>query len=186
VRSAAIGKPVEAPPQLSVSEIEELNRQAIASGMVKGPVNPGIAQTLGDDSPYGSLEDAIRAGAPVGADDEAVNAGAAQFREAQPVFPGPVLPVRPVGGRQTAREFIAAQSATQLPRLPDFKKVQMIDCVNGKVYVDGLEFEMLPEELKMMRKFAVTKAKEQIQKALEEALSALSEDADGEGSDEAV
>lgn len=194
VRSAELGRPVAKPAEdpnrpLTPEEIETLNQEALKSGLIVGPVNPSIARTLdssgltidGEPVQYGSLEEAIAAGAPVGADEAAVAEGAMRFREAMPT--SPTVPVRSprmvVGaqGRMTAREFIAAQPA--LPRLPDFKKVQMIDMVNGKVYVDGLEFSLEPTEAKMLRKFCVTKAKEQIEKALAAALKELAEGDDG-------
>jgi hypothetical protein len=186
VRSADLGKrvrqPVDDPNRpLSAAEIEELNKAAIASGLVRGPVNPSIARTLGgevEDSPYASLEEAIAAGAPVGADAEAIAEGAAAFRE--PTLVAPVIQVRtPVGMRRMTASESPVGSAAALPRLPDFKKVQMIDMVNGKVYVDGLEFAIEPGELKMLRKFCVTKAKDQVQKALDAALKELAEDTDG-------
>jgi len=188
VRSADLGRPVAAPatnPQrpLTVEEIENLNQEALRSGLVRGPVNLGIAATLdgrgaidGEPVQYGSLEEAIAAGAPVSADEAAIAEGAMRFREAPPSTPiVRVGPPRVIGDRQTAREFIASQPA--LPRLPDFKKVQMIDLVNGVLYVDGLEFALEPAERKMLRKFCVTKAKEQVQRALDAALKEL---ADGE------
>ena len=187
VRSADFGRPAPAavPPPLTAEEIEAYNRAALASGLVTGPVNPSMARTLdasgmtidGEPVQYGSLEEAIAAGAPVGADPQAVAEGAMQFREAGPP---PIMRVTAphIGERHTAREFIASQPAMQLPRLPDFKKVQMIDMVNGMVYVDGLEFPLEPGESKMLRKFCVTKAKEQIEKALTAALKDLAEDDD--------
>jgi len=197
VRSAELGRPVAPPADnpdrpLTAQEIEELNQAALQSGLVVGPVNPSLARTLdggggSDDTSYATLEEAIAAGAPVGADEAAVAEGAMRFREPMPT--SPTIPVRSprmvVGAqRQTAREFIAAQP--QLPRLPDFKKVQMIDMVNGKVYVDGLEFSLELGELKTLRKFCVTKAKDQIQKALDAALKELAEDTDGGAGIEAV
>jgi hypothetical protein len=195
VRSADLGQPVpqpaqeaSGPPAYTSEEMAELDRLALESGLVRGPVNARIAQRLEgggiDDGPYGSLEEAIAAGAPIGADDDAIAVGAARFRDPsmQPLPPvrQPVGARGPVQNRQTAREFIASQPATQMPRLPDFKKVQMIDLINGKVYVDGLEFIVTKSELQMLRKFCVTTAKEQIQKALNEALAALDvEDSDG-------
>lgn len=191
VRSAELGRPAavdDRTRELTVEEIEELNRAALASGLVRGPVNESMRRTLegrgvemGDDVPYASLEDAIRAGAPVGADPEEVDQRAAQFRDT----PAPVRP--PIGARrQTAREFIAATENVALPRLPDFKKVQMIDTVNGKVYVDGLEFTLEASEVKMLRRFCVEKAKEQIKKALDAALAELAEGTNDGGDGSAV
>jgi len=184
VRSADLGQPVQQKP-LTIEERAELDRMAVASGMVRGPVTPGIAAAAeSQDDLYGSLEDAIRAGAPVGADADAVEAEALRHREPVPVFPQPVGARSPrmTVGRQTAREFIAADAASQLPRLPDFRKVQMIDLINSKIYVDGLEFVLTKEQLQMLRKFCVTTAKEQIQKSLADALAAF----DAEGTDGAT
>lgn len=172
-RSAELGQPSEADRPLTIEERAELDRLALESGFVKGPVNPGIASAMANDTPYGSLEEAIAAGAPVGASEEQIAADAAQFRDPAPPTPRAIGARAP---RQTAREFIAAQPTSQVPRLPDFKKVQMIDLVNGNVYVDGLEFPVGIDALKMLRKFAVQTAKEQIQRRLEEALSSLTEE----------
>ena len=181
VRSADLGRAttpmVPVPPPLSYEEITELNRKALESGVHPSQI-PGFSEeeSMG---PYASLEDAIKAGAPVGADEAQVAIGAQRFREPVPVFPPPDA------GRQTAREFVAARNAANsVPHLPDFTKVQMIDMVNGKVYVDGMEFECTKPELKMLRTFCVKKAKEQVLAALEKALSAL--EADGDGGTEAV
>jgi hypothetical protein len=176
VRSASVGRPTTTPvgpPQqepLSQEEIDRLDRMALESGLVKGPVTQSIANKLGEDiGPYASLEEAIAAGAPVGAEPEMVAIGARKYREAVPVFETP--------DRQTAREFLARR-AEALPRLPDFSKVQMIDMVNGRVLLDGLEFPVTPAELKHLRTFCVTKAKEQITKSLEAALKALEDTSD--------
>ena len=172
---------------MSAEERAELDLMALRSGFVTGPVTPGIAAAAENlDTQYGSLEEAIRAGAPVGADDEAIALAARAFREPPPPALPPVrmpvggrAPQQQIVGRQTAREFIG-QPVEQLPRLPDFRKVQMIDLVNGKVYVDALEFNLTKEQLQMLRKFCVTTAKEQIQKSLETALAALdAEDTNG-------
>jgi hypothetical protein len=177
VRSAELGTVVRQAP-LSAEESALLDRMALESGLVRGPVTPGIRNMLNnaaEEGPYGSLEDAIRAGAPVGMSDEEIAAQAVRFREPEPVR-------RAIGERgpvQTPRQFIAAQPASQLPRLPDFKQVQIIDLINGKVYVDGLEFVLTKEQSQMLRRFAVQTAKEQIQKSLDTALAAL----DAEGSD---
>lgn len=182
VRSADLGRPVAQPTDpnrpLSAAEIEELNQAALASGLVRGPVNPSVARTLDsggldDSTQYATLEEAIAAGAPVGADPDAIAEGAMRFREPMPSTP--VIPVRTPVVRPTVREVVGGQ----LPRLPDFKKVQMIDMVNSKVYVDGLEFTLEPNEHKMLRKFCITKAKEQIQKALDAAFSELAEGTNG-------
>ena len=196
-RSADIGRVIDVEPTddpnrpLLPHEIEELNRAALASGLVRGPVNPGIAATLqsGEDTGnYASLEEAIAAGAPVGADAEMVATGAARFRDLAPIFqPAPVATHAPrnVVRHQTAREFIASQGVAQIPRLPDFKKVQMIDLQNGRFYVDGLEFEIDAESLKMLRKFCVVHARTQIQRSLDDAMKAL-EEAASEGGAETV
>lgn len=190
-RSADLGRPVMVPDvpmpptdrPLSAEEIEELNRAAVASGLVQGPVNPGIANTLGtqddDMGGYASLEDAIRAGASVGMSEDETEDAAVRHRDPMPSTP--VVRVRtPVGGqRVTPGSVRPVRTAEEpaLPKLPNFKKVQMIDLVNGKVYVDGLAFDTTPDELKMLRKFAVKKVKEQIQAMLD---AALAEDVDGE------
>jgi hypothetical protein len=188
VRSPELGRPVVG-QQLSSEEIEDLNRRAIESGMVVGPVNPSIASTLAsnggmDDSPYGSLEEAIAAGAPVGVDAETVSREAARYREVLPSSPTIQVrtPIGSFGARSREAQLVARHAdSPSLPRLPDFKKVQMIDMVNGKVYVDGLEFSMSHEEIKQLRKFCVTKAKEQVQASLDAALKALAEDVGEEG-----
>jgi hypothetical protein len=181
VRSADLGQTtdVQSPPQYSQEEMAELDKLALESGLIRGPVNARIANRLDggdmDDAQYGSLEEAIAAGAPVGADEESVAAGASRFRD--PALLHELPPARaPIGGQIRSRRPIVVPN--QLPHLPDFKKVQMIDCVNGKVYVDGMEFGINKGELQMLRKFCVTTAKEQVQKALNEALAAL-EDEDG-------
>lgn len=196
VRSADLGRPAANPADaqrpLTVEEIEALNQEALRSGLVRGPINASVARTLdgsgamidGEPVQYGSLEEAIAAGAPVTADEESIAEGAMRYREAPPSTPVVrVGPARVIGDRHTAREFIAAHPAPALPRLPDFKKVQMIDMVNAKVYVDGLEFALEPSEHKMLRKFCVTKAKDQIQKALDAALKELAEGDDGQGAE---
>jgi hypothetical protein len=182
VRSAELGRvlPADDPNRpLRADEIEELNQQALASGLVVGPVNPSIARTLGasgeDDAPYASMEEAIAAGAPVGADAAAVAEGAMRFREPSPSTP--IVPVR----RPIPRPTAGAASVTHETRLPDFKRVQMIDLVNGKVWVDEMEFAIGPTDVKMLRKFCVTIAKDQVQAALDAAMKALAEDADAEG-----
>lgn len=187
VRSADMGQPVpDLTGPMTIEERQVLDRMALESGLIRGPVTGGIADAIENaDVPYGSLEEAIRAGASVNADDEAIEAAALRHREPTPLWEqqGVYQPIGarvPVAPRHAAREFIAAQPQAQLPRLPDFKKVQLIDLINGKVYVDGLEFELSKEQLHMLRKFSVTIAKEQIQKSLTDALAALdSEDADG-------
>jgi hypothetical protein len=185
-RSADLGRPVDLPPAdrpLTPDEIDDLNRQALASGLVQGPVNPAIARTLETvepDAQYASLEDAIRAGASVDMDEAAIEEAAQRHRA--PGAP-PIMRVRPpVGGQVVVAGSVGrpVKEVLALPKLPDFKKVQMIDLVNAKVYVDGVEFMVTPDELKMLRKFAVTKAKEQVQQLLDEALKSLAEDADGE------
>lgn len=189
-RSADLGQPVDEEDDpslpLSAEKRAELDRLAAASGFVQGPVTPGIASALegagGDDGPYGSLEEAIAAGAPVQADEQAVAEGAARFRE-------PGAPVRVVGAaqmrpmptdRQTACEFLGRQREPDFARLPDFGKVQLIDLVNGRVYIDGLEFAVTVAELQALKKFAVETARQQIQAKLTEALKML------EGEDEAM
>ena len=172
VRSADLGRPVSAPvvripPPLTPEEIAENTRAAVAAGLIP----PQEAEEMGK---YGSLEEAIAAGAPVDADAEAVAAGAAVFRE----------PAPPVGARQpVVRQVVVPASTAALPKLPDFKKVQMIDLVRGKAYVDGLEFGLDASEVKMLRKFCVTKAREQIQKSLDAALKELAEATDDGGSE---
>lgn len=64
-----------------------------------------------------------------------------------------------------------------LPKMPDFKKVQMIDLVTGKCYVDSVSFDLTPSEVKTLKKFCVTKARDTIQSLLD---AALAEDSDGE------
>lgn len=175
-RSADLGRAttprVPTAPMLTPEEIHERNRLALAAGVHPSQI-PGFDADAEDMGPYASMEDAIAAGAPVGSDPEDVAIGARAFREAEPLFRGKQAPEV---GRMTAREFIAHRAESQLPRLPDFKKIQMIDMVNGKVYVDGLEFTCTPGELKMLRKFCVNKAREQIQASLDAALKALAED----------
>ena len=185
-RSADLGRAVEPPVDrpLTPEEIEDLNRQAIASGLVQGPVNPGIARTLETvepDAQYATLEDAIRAGAGVNMDTAEVEEAAQRHRA-----PGgpPITRVRPpVGGQVVPAGSVGrtVKEVLSMPTLPDFKKVQMIDLVNAKVYVDGVEFTVAPDELKMLRKFAMTKAKEQVQALLDAALKSLAEDSDDTG-----
>ena len=185
-RSADLGRAMEPPADrpLSPEEIDELNRQALASGLVQGPVNPSLARTLETvepDAQYASLEDAIRAGASVDMDSEQVEEAAQRHRE--PGAP-PIVRVRkPVGGAVVPTGTVGrpVKEVLTLPTLPDFKKVQMIDLVNAKVYVDGVEFTVAPDELKMLRKFAMTKAKEQVQALLDAALKSLAEDSDDTG-----
>jgi|SRR6185503_5333086 len=183
-RSADLGRPVALPPAerpLTASEIEELNQQALRSGLVVGPVNPSIERTMNTvdaEAAYGTLEDAIRAGAPISADENDIAEGSIRFREPTPN--APVIQVRaPIGGRRvTPREVVEVREEALLPKMPDFKKVQMIDLVNGKCYVDGVSFDLLPAEVKTLRKFCVTKARDTIQSLLD---AALAEDDSGEG-----
>jgi hypothetical protein len=178
-RSAEIGIPVDVPfvpadRPLSPEENEALNRAALASGLVRGPVTPGIANTLagGDEmGPYGSLEDAIREGAPISATEQEIAAGSRAFREPEP----PPLP--PVRSPRMVAGIVQSQVEAALPKMPDFKKVQMIDLVTGKCYVDSVSFDLTPSEVKTLKKFCVTKARDTIQSLLD---AALAEDSDGE------
>lgn len=67
--------------------------------------------------------------------------------------------------RGTSREMFSAA-----PRLPDFKKVQMIDLVRGVVFVDSMEFPMAPEDVEAYRRWCVEVVRAAIVSQLNSAL----------------
>jgi hypothetical protein len=177
VQSAAVGQPVSEPPPLTAEEREVLDKMAIEAGVR----DPRLGNTDKEPSTaYGSLEEAIAAGAPVNR---------------------PVPTTDPTMDRMTAREFLggvgprtdltmrrAAMAAIGAPRIPDFTKIEGIDLVNNRVVLDGLDFPISAEQAAEFKQFVMGVARDAILAKLEAAvalftLPAAAETLDG---DEAV
>ena len=162
VQSAAVGRPVEEPPPLTAEEREELDRQAILAGVL----DPRLGNQNTDGTPintpttaYGSLEEAIAAGAPVNQPAPAVD------------------PVENFRG--TAREVVAMREKVRVmtgaPRVPDFRKVEGIDLINNAVVVDGLTFPLSAEQALELRQMVVETARAAIMEKLDEAMKLFTE-----------
>lgn len=168
VQSAALGRPVEEPPPLTREEREELDRQAIAAGVL----DPRLGNQNTDGTPagvqnnYASMEEALAAGAPVNAPPTS----------------------DPTESRQTAREFLAhniargqvdltqraaAQAAILAPRIPNFRQVEGIDLVRNTVVLDGLAFPITDEKAAELKQFVVEVARDAIMTKLEEAAASF-------------
>jgi hypothetical protein len=189
VQSAAVGRPVEELPPLTEEERAELDRAAIAAG-VRDPRlgNQNTDGTPIDEAPpaYGSLEEAIRAGAPVGSDAPAVDP-VTEYGRLNP-------------DRMTAREFLGRRAAqpmreqvrvlTGAPRVPNFMKVEGLDLVNNCAVVDGMTFPISEEQANKLKSLVIEVARAAIMKELDEAMTLFSErlfqPAPAEGTDEAV
>src|SRR6267142_2823450 len=147
-QSADLGKQVEELPPLTQEERDHLDRMAVEAGVR----DPRIGTVEGVPPTYGSLEEAIAAGASVN----------------PPVVerytPGMQGMVRG-SDRQIAREFLATRS-----RLPDFRQVEGIDLLRGYALVDGMEFPISPEKAAEFKKFVVETARAAIMKSMEEAV----------------
>lgn len=165
VRSAELGTTVPDsaptdPPPLTAEERAELDARALELGIVDERL--GNASAPGEAPPtYGSLEEALAAGAPVNAppvpEDRATPASA--------------LP-RP--DRVSAREFIGRpQRIVQVPRLPDFGKIEGIDLVTNRVIVDGMDFPISDDEAKDFRQFVIEKVRAVVMEALDKAVGIL-------------
>jgi hypothetical protein len=162
VQSAAVGRPVEEPPPLTAEEREELDRQAILAGVL----DPRLGNQNTDGTPintpttaYGSLEEAIAAGAPVNQPAPAVD------------------PVENFRGDRAAlvavREKVRVM--TGAPRVPDFRKVEGIDLINNAVVVDGLTFPLSAEQALELRQMVVETARAAIMEKLDEAMKLFTE-----------
>jgi hypothetical protein len=174
VQSAAVGRPVEELPPLTAEEREELDKAAIAAG-VRDPRlgNQNADGTLIDEPPaaYGSLEEAIRAGAPVGSDAPAVDP-VTEYGRLNP-------------DRMTAREFLGRRAAqpmreqvrvlTGAPRVPNFKKIEGLDLVNNCAVVDGMTFPISEEQANVLKSLVIEVARAAIMKELDEAMTLFSE-----------
>lgn len=151
-QSASLGRevPDEAPP-LSPEEREVLDRMAIAAGIR----DPRITVPEETEDQYGSLEDAIAAGAPV---------------EKPAAVHAP--------DRSTAREFTGGAMMKQptrqiVPRLPDFQKVEGIDLTADRVILDGMDFPITAEKSTELKRFVVEVARQAIMERLNDAMSIL-------------
>jgi hypothetical protein len=107
---------------------------------------------------YGSLEEAMKAGAPV----EQPRLGGDQRDLA-------MMHERGLPDRMTAREAIAREYA----RLPDFTKVGGINLILDVLYVDGMEFPVPKADADEFRLYAITIANAAIVRKLNEAVAAL-------------
>jgi len=163
VQSAAVGRPVEEPPPLTAEEREELDRQAILAGVL----DPRLGNQNTDGTPintpttaYGSLEEAIAAGAPVNQPAPAVD------------------PVENFRGGATREQLVMREKVrvmTGAPRVPDFRKVEGIDLINNAVVVDGLTFPLSAEQALELRQMVVETARAAIMEKLDEAMKLFTE-----------
>lgn len=156
VRSGALGRvsPVPEAAPLSPEERAEFDAAASALGIVDGGAPAEMA------SGYPTMEDALRAGAPVGAE----------------------LPP----DRQTAREFIASReamraggmrmpaasvAATPFSRMPNFSNIEGLDLTRGSIVVDGVVFPLEQRDTDRLRKWALSEVRRQVNRTLREQFS---------------
>lgn len=157
VRSADLGSEVPAEPELSLEERIHLDQLAREAGIQD--VRLGTAQP-DHGSQYASFEDALAAGASVN----------------PPTFEEPTQEIAPQGlGRPSAREYLGGAfkprpALIEVPRLPDFRKVEGIDLTGNRVIVDGMDFPITDEEATEFKQFVVGKAHAAITERLSEAL----------------
>ncbi len=173
VRSSSLGPVVPSAPPMSEAENAEANAKLRALGIL--PPDP-LA-----DAAYGSLEEAIAAGAPV----DAINL------EVQPHMTGSpsTLKTDHLFKRPGRTIMVSAEpSMPSAPHLPDFSKVQGIDLIRNVVYIDGMEFLISEEDSRDLRVYVVQTASNAITAQFTNVLNALvpgmAEAVDGEGTTE--
>lgn len=147
-RSAALGRVIEETP-LSPEERAERDAKAMELGIMPRPE--------GEEGPYGSLEQAAAAGAPI---ERTLTVNGMLTEQAR-------VPSVPV----TARQVIAATGG--FPRLPDFSKVGGIDLIRDVVYVDGMEFPLSKEHADEFRVYCIQRAIESVNERMQAALAPL-------------
>lgn len=139
VRSAALGTMAPDPPPLTAEEQAHLDAKARAIGILSpDPTSEG---------PYGTLEEAMTAGAPM---NPPVQAQAATPVQAQ-------RSIHPVGPT----------------RLPNFKHVQGIDLIRNVIYIDGMEFPIPEGDVRFLRAYAIDHTRNYITKMLNDAMNAV-------------
>lgn len=155
VRSADMTQPpADEPPPLTLEERAELDRLAREAGVVDESL--GVAKPQGA---YDSMEAAIEAGKPV-AVERVTAQSAREFIADRQVRRGEHMVAR-------SHSFVPPPTA---PRLPDFRNVEGIDLMQGRVMIDGMEFPMPPEDVRSYRQYVVNIARAAVQKQLDDAL----------------
>jgi hypothetical protein len=146
-RSAAVGTIVEQPAPMSESERAEADAKLIELGIM--PADGGEPNT------YSSVEDAVRAGAPV---EIPVTMN---FRKTEVDM-----------ARNERQIFVAGQKSGPV-RLPDFTKVGGIDLIRDVVYLDGMEFAIPKDHADEFRVYVIQRVREVITEQLKTALESL-------------
>lgn len=134
-RSAVLGQ--EVMPPLSIEERAELDAKAAALGILP----PGETS----EGPYGTLDEAMKAGASV---------------------PEPAQRM-PAQASTTQRPTVAGV------RMPDFTKIGGIDLIRDVVYLDGLEFSIPKEDADQFRLYAIQIAHAVMTTRLNEAVASI-------------
>lgn len=161
VTSAAFHRAVEDTPELSPEEQQRRDQIAREMGLMPGGPEEVVE--------YATMEEALAA------------AGAERGMDEAPV----VLPLQHAGmldPRFRGIQAVAQQplKVVEMPRFPDFSKVQGIDLVVGEAFIDSMKFSIPPEALRKMRQYIVELARVEIMKKLDEAMGLFGPEAKNE------